>query len=114
MGAATGDRPGVNFLNDFSVAAIDLAAGMARERRADDIIVCSLHWGPSWGYNLPSHQRSFARGLIDCVGIDIVFGHSSHHLKACAVGAISFSRPLLLPADPAPIRNSARLRPWVS
>jgi poly-gamma-glutamate synthesis protein (capsule biosynthesis protein) len=65
---------------------------MGRERRADDIIVCSLHWGPNWGYNLPSHEQSFARGLIDHAGIDIVFGHSSHHPKAIEVHR---GRPIL-------------------
>jgi poly-gamma-glutamate synthesis protein (capsule biosynthesis protein) len=84
--AATAYQPGVNLLGDGYEAAIDrLAARMARERRAHDVAVCSLHWGPNWGYGIPSWERSLARGLIDRTGVDIVFGHSSHHPKAIEV-----------------------------
>jgi poly-gamma-glutamate synthesis protein (capsule biosynthesis protein) len=84
--AATADRPGINLLDDNSEAAIDqLGARMARERRAGDVVVCSLHWGPNWGYSIPSWERSLARGFIDRAGVDVVFGHSSHHPKAIEV-----------------------------
>jgi hypothetical protein len=84
--AATADRPGVNLLDDDSEAAIDqLGEKMVRERRRGDVAVCSLHWGANWGYTIPSRERSLARGLIDRAGVDVVFGHSSHHPKAIEV-----------------------------
>jgi poly-gamma-glutamate synthesis protein (capsule biosynthesis protein) len=84
--AATAGRPGVNFVDDDSEVAIDqLGARIGRERRAGDIAICSLHWGPNWGYSIPSCERRLAHGLIDRAGVDIVFGHSSHHAKAIEV-----------------------------
>jgi poly-gamma-glutamate synthesis protein (capsule biosynthesis protein) len=84
--AATADRSGVNLLDDNAEAAIDrLGSKMARERRAADVAICSLHWGTNWGYAIPSWERSLARGLIDRAGVDVVFGHSSHHAKAIEV-----------------------------
>jgi poly-gamma-glutamate synthesis protein (capsule biosynthesis protein) len=84
--AATDVRPGVNFLPDLSDSAVDLIAdSVCAVRRPNDIVVASLHWGPNWSYSVPREQISFAHGLIDSAGVDIVFGHSSHHPKALEV-----------------------------
>jgi poly-gamma-glutamate capsule biosynthesis protein CapA/YwtB (metallophosphatase superfamily) len=48
------------------------------------IKVVSLHWGPNWGFDIPTSWRSFAHNLID-FGADIVVGHSSHHVKGVEV-----------------------------
>jgi poly-gamma-glutamate capsule biosynthesis protein CapA/YwtB (metallophosphatase superfamily) len=84
--AATDVRPGVNFLPDLSDSAVDLIADrVCAESRPNDIVVASVHWGPNWSYAVPREQISFAHGLIDRAGVDIVFGHSSHHPKALEV-----------------------------
>jgi poly-gamma-glutamate synthesis protein (capsule biosynthesis protein) len=84
--AATADRAGVNFLADLSEAAIEpIAVRIRRDERPGDIVLCSLHWGPNWGYQVPADQRDFAHWLIDRAGVDIVCGHSSHHAKAIEV-----------------------------
>src|SRR5262249_40345008 len=44
----------------------------------------SIHWGPNWGYEVPDEQLQFAHRLIE-EGVDIVHGHSSHHVKAIEV-----------------------------
>ena len=40
--------------------------------------------GPNWGYEIPDEHHQFAHVLIDA-GVDVVFGHSSHHVKAVEV-----------------------------
>ena len=47
--------------------------------------MASLHWGGNWGYGIPARQISFARLLIDQAGVDIVHGHSSHHVKGIEI-----------------------------
>lgn len=45
----------------------------------------SLHWGGNWDFGISSRQRRFAHGLIDAAGVDLVYGHSSHHVKGIEV-----------------------------
>jgi len=84
--AATRRRGGVNYLGELSGRTAGLAAEMMlRHRRAGDIVVASVHWGENWGFDIPRQQRAFAHGLIDAGGADIVYGHSSHHVKGIEV-----------------------------
>jgi poly-gamma-glutamate synthesis protein (capsule biosynthesis protein) len=41
--------------------------------------------GGNWGYEIPGEQIDFAHKLIDEAGVDIIHGHSSHHVKAIEV-----------------------------
>jgi poly-gamma-glutamate capsule biosynthesis protein CapA/YwtB (metallophosphatase superfamily) len=52
---------------------------MSPVRRTGDIVVASIHWGPNWGYHVPTAHRRFAHALIDRAGVALVHGHSSHH-----------------------------------
>jgi poly-gamma-glutamate capsule biosynthesis protein CapA/YwtB (metallophosphatase superfamily) len=84
--AATGTRPGINLLADFSPATLRrIAAQVAVVKRPGDIAVASIHWGGNWGYAIPDEHRSFAHRLIDVAGIDVIHGHSSHHPKGIEV-----------------------------
>jgi poly-gamma-glutamate synthesis protein (capsule biosynthesis protein) len=84
--AAGRGAPGVNVVDEFSVAAARrLGARIARERATGDIAVVSVHWGPNWGYAIPAEQRSFAHALVDSGAVDVVHGHSSHHAKGIEV-----------------------------
>ncbi len=47
-------------------------------KKAEDLVILSIHWGSNWGYELAPGQQMFAQKLIDN-GVDIIFGHSSHH-----------------------------------
>ncbi len=68
------------------MASVDTLAGQVRRvKRAGDIIVVSIHWGGNWDYSIPHLQRDFAHGLIDRAGVDVVHGHSSHHVKGIEV-----------------------------
>jgi len=84
--AAGAGSGGVNFLGRLSVDAAEaVAAVTARHRRAGDAVVVSVHWGGNWGFGIPGEERTFAHRLVDAGGADIVWGHSSHHVKGIEV-----------------------------
>jgi poly-gamma-glutamate synthesis protein (capsule biosynthesis protein) len=83
---ATDDTPGVHHLPDFSETTVDRIARLVEAaKRPGDIAVASVHWGPNWGYDIPSVHRRFAHALIERARFDVVHGHSSHHPKAIEV-----------------------------
>ncbi|MBI1989193.1 MAG: CapA family protein [Betaproteobacteria bacterium] len=84
--AAGKGEPGVNFLLDLSAQTVDaIARQVGAAKRAGDLVVASIHWGPNWGFAIPREQRDFAHRLIDAAGVDIVHGHSSHHPMAIEI-----------------------------
>ena len=84
--AARSDRAGVNLLDDLSAADVQRIHLAARSvKRDNDVVVASIHWGPNWGYHIPRGQRHFAHALIDGAGVDLIYGHSSHHVKGIEV-----------------------------
>jgi len=79
---ATEARPGVNRLEDLSEETAGRVAGRIRQlKQAGDVTVASIHWGGNWGYDIPDEQIHFAHRLVE-EGVDVVHGHSSHHVKA--------------------------------
>lgn len=84
--AAQENRPGVNLLQDLSIAGIrEIKTLIELVRQPGDIIVLSLHWGSNWGYEILSDEMEFVHSLIDSAQIDVFHGHSSHHFKAIEV-----------------------------
>ena len=84
--AAGPHTPGVNLLPDMDAKSVRLIRSKVQEfRRTGDIVVASIHWGANWGYDISSKQRRFAHALIDDAGVDILHGHSSHHVKAVEI-----------------------------
>jgi poly-gamma-glutamate synthesis protein (capsule biosynthesis protein) len=84
--AADHNRAGVNMIGDLSKASADVIARAVRvTRKPGEIAVVSLHWGENWGYRISSDERGFAHRLIDTAGVDVVYGHSSHHAKGIEV-----------------------------
>jgi poly-gamma-glutamate capsule biosynthesis protein CapA/YwtB (metallophosphatase superfamily) len=84
--AATGVRAGVNLLETPSPRNVDAIARRVRAvKRGGDIAVFSIHWGGNWGYEITVAERDFAHRLVDIAGIDVVHGHSSHHVKGIEV-----------------------------
>jgi len=84
--AASEDSPGVNLLRSLSdptVRHIKEQVDAVKQQR--DIVVASIHWGSNWGYGIPSEQREFAHKLIDHACVDVIHGHSSHHVKGIEV-----------------------------
>ncbi len=83
---ATSRRPGVHWLPDTSGSSFErLAAGLAPLRRRGELVALSIHWGSNWGYEISAEERAFAHRLIDEAGVDLVHGHSSHHVKGIEV-----------------------------
>ena len=83
--AATASRPGVNLLPDLSEAtALRIAASVQQRKGPRDLVVASIHWGPNWGYAIPEAWITFAHRLVEG-GVDVVHGHSSHHVMAIDV-----------------------------
>lgn len=84
--AARTDRPGVNLLQDFSEKTVrGIRDRVEKIKSREDIVIAAIHWGSNWGYEVPREQRQFACRLIDEAGVDIVHGHSSHHVKGIEV-----------------------------
>jgi poly-gamma-glutamate synthesis protein (capsule biosynthesis protein) len=84
--AAEPGRPGINWLAALdSTSVAQLAERIHGSRQPGDIVVVSLHWGSNWGYEVPEEQRRFAHALIDEAGVDLVWGHSSHHPRPMEV-----------------------------
>jgi poly-gamma-glutamate capsule biosynthesis protein CapA/YwtB (metallophosphatase superfamily) len=84
--SATDTSPGIVLLRDLSSATLGaIAERVARIKQPGDLALASIHWGGNWGYEIPSAQRRFAHGLIDSAQIDLVHGHSSHHVKGIEV-----------------------------
>ena len=79
-------RAGVNLLEDLSGPAVQrVKQSVEAAKRPEDVVVVSIHWGSNWGYDIPPEQVAFAHALIDDAGVDVVHGHSSHHVKGIEV-----------------------------
>ncbi len=84
--AAATSRPGVNLLRDLTErTARDIAGRILSVRQPGDIVIASIHWGGNWGFAIDHEQRDFGHILIDEAGVDIIHGHSSHHVKGIEV-----------------------------
>lgn len=84
--AAGPDRPGVAWLADLKQASLRRVVQRIRAcKRPGDLVVVSLHWGDNWDFAIPEEQIYFARDLIDEAGVDLLHGHSSHHIKGMEV-----------------------------
>lgn len=84
--AAAAQQAGVACLEDLSARSLKRVARCIRAvKRRGDRVVVSLHWGGNWGFAISQEQVGFAHALIDEAGVDLLHGHSSHHVKAIEV-----------------------------
>ncbi|MCP9201595.1 CapA family protein [Gramella sp. GC03-9] len=71
---------GVNYLDAFGKTEFEkVKENIQSFKEPDDLVIFSIHWGGNWGYDIPQEHIDFAHRLIDEAGVDIIFGHSSHH-----------------------------------
>lgn len=83
---ATRETPGINMLADLSTESVFQIQTKIREiKQPKDLVVFSIHWGGNWGYEIPNEQIEFSHNLINDAYVDIVHGHSSHHIKGIEV-----------------------------
>ena len=84
--AAHANSSGVNLLPDLSNKTIDrIRKAVEAVKREGDIVVASIHWGSNWGYKIPREHIQFAHKLIDKANVNIIHGHSSHHVLGLEV-----------------------------
>lgn len=84
--AASERRPGVNMLKDLSDSTVKhICSEIKAKKRHGDVAVVSIHWGGNWGYDISKEHIEFAHKLVDRAGVDIIYGHSSHHIKGIEV-----------------------------
>jgi poly-gamma-glutamate synthesis protein (capsule biosynthesis protein) len=83
--AAMPDRPGVNLIDITEQSFRLLRRQLVGLRRPGDIVVVSIHWGDNFGYEIDRRHRVFAWRLIDEAKVDLVHGHSSHHVRGIEV-----------------------------
>jgi poly-gamma-glutamate synthesis protein (capsule biosynthesis protein) len=84
--AAGSARAGVNFLADLSMGTIQhIKTQVQRWKRPRDLVIVSIHWGGNWGYSIPVDHCAFARNLLSDAGVDLIHGHSSHHVQGIEV-----------------------------
>lgn len=84
--SATKSEPGIALLPDYS----DLALQQVRDNIQDykqpgDVVVVSIHWGGNWGYTIPNARIQFAHKLVSDADVDLIHGHSCHHVQGCEV-----------------------------
>lgn len=88
--AAGGSDCGINFIEEPSILEAKRISNHIENsshklgKRNHKIKILSLHWGPKWGWGTPTQCQTFAHMLIDS-GVDVVLGHSSHHIKGIEV-----------------------------
>ncbi len=68
-----------------SKAVGELKSLMKKYRKDGDIVVLSLHWGGNWGFEIESSHKKFAHAAIKEAGVDVIYGHSSHHVRGVEV-----------------------------
>ncbi len=84
--AAGKNKPGVNLLPDLSEKTVEyIQEPVEQVKRLGDVVIVSIHWGGNWGYEIPPEQIRFAHQLIDHAEVDLIHGHSSHHIKGIEI-----------------------------
>lgn len=83
---ATENKSGVNLLSNSSSDIIEhIVEKIALLKQTGDLAVASIHWGGNWGYEIPEAHKALAHNLIDQAGVDIIHGHSSHHVMGLEI-----------------------------
>jgi poly-gamma-glutamate capsule biosynthesis protein CapA/YwtB (metallophosphatase superfamily) len=84
--AAGRNRPGINLLPGLTGETVRwLGEQVSRVKQPGDIVVASIHWGSNWGYRIPANHIEFAHNLIERAAVDVIHGHSSHHVLGLEV-----------------------------
>ncbi len=83
--AASAGRSGIHLLGNLAAQARPLAQYIAARKRSGDLSILSVHWGDNWGFDIPPQQIDFAHALIDSGSVDLIHGHSSHHIKGIEI-----------------------------
>jgi len=84
--AVARNRPGIQRIEEINAeTAAAMARSIAAWRRPGDVVIASLHWGDNWVSEVPEAHRALARLLVDRAGVDVIHGHSAHHLQPAEI-----------------------------
>lgn len=80
---ASNHHGGVNIIEILNPkkSVQELKTLVSKYKQENDIVVLSLHWGGNWGFDIHSSFKKFAHSAIDKADVDVIYGHSSHHVK---------------------------------
>jgi len=86
MWASTSTSPGINYIDVDSYKPRDIERishqfHQDRQQFRPDITIVSLHWGSNYCWHPPIPFQRFAHELIDSCGVDLIHGHSAHHIQ---------------------------------
>ncbi|EPZ35594.1 hypothetical protein ROZALSC1DRAFT_30736 [Rozella allomycis CSF55] len=56
-----------------------------KESNHVDVLIATVHWGPNYSWIPQRYFQHFARFLIDECGVNIIHGHSAHHVQPIEV-----------------------------
>ena len=82
---ARSDQCGLNVIRLSSSDVNELAARVKADRKENDFVILSIHWGGNWGFEPSSQFVTFAHDVIDKAGVDMIHGHSSHHVMGMEI-----------------------------
>jgi len=72
------NNPGINYVNYKNYTG--LMNHIRKIKQNLDILIMSIHWGPNYHRGIEEKYQKFAKDMLSA-GVDIVHGHSSHHVK---------------------------------
>ena len=72
--------PQFNFIDYSSATRAKLKTLLTRGEQPA-LKIFSVHWGPNYAWRPAGEIQALARFLVDECGVDIVHGHSAHHLQ---------------------------------
>lgn len=76
--------PSFNLLNYATSFRSELKKQLLRHH-SPSLKIVSIHWGPNYRWHPSREQVSLAHFLIDECKVDIIHGHSSHHVQGVSV-----------------------------
>lgn len=100
---ASNSKPGINYvdiegeLNVFGTESISMYSTNnfiertkntireLKDSNAVDLCIVSIHIGANYAWEPTSNQQRFVKELIDKAGVDVIHGHSSHHIKGIEI-----------------------------
>lgn len=73
---------GINYINpsDYDLTEFKKQVRHAREEDGVDIVIVFIHWGPNWAWHPSVNICSLAHDFVEA-GVNLIFGHSSHHIQ---------------------------------
>jgi poly-gamma-glutamate synthesis protein (capsule biosynthesis protein) len=82
--------PSLYSSKDVDAAMKIVKASFDRTPSKSGLRIVSIHWGPNWAMKSEDEEelaarRKFAHRLIDECGVDLIYGHSSHHARGIEV-----------------------------